>query len=73
MKKSTCASTLIGILLIVMVPTACDNEKSRIHSVGVINAVPALDQTLTGFKKGMTELGYIEGKKIRYVYDGATT
>ena len=72
-KKPARFSILIGILLIVIVSAACDNEKSRTHSVGVINVTPTLDHTLEGFKTGMTELGYMEGKNIRYLYDGATT
>jgi len=32
-----------------------------------------LDQNLAGFKEGMAGLGYIEGKNIRYLYDGPTT
>ena len=72
-KKSTCSSILIGAVLLGMVLAACDNEKGKTYTVGVINVVPALDQTLAGFKDGMTQLGYIEGKNIRYVYHGATT
>ena len=73
MKKSAGSSILIGVLLIVIVSAACDNEKTRTYSVGVMNVAPGLDQTLAGFKKRMTELGYIEGKNIRYLYNGATT
>ena len=71
--KMTCRLILIGAALLGMVLTACDNEKIKTYTVGVINDVPALDQTLAGFKEGMTELGYIEGKNIRYLYDGPTT
>jgi putative ABC transport system substrate-binding protein len=53
--------------------SACKSEKSRSYKIGVLNAVPALDQTIDGFKKGMSELGYREGKNIRYIYPGATT
>jgi putative ABC transport system substrate-binding protein len=56
-----------------MLLTACDDETNKTYTVGVINAVPALDQALAGFKEGMTELGYVEGKNIRYLYDGPTT
>lgn len=72
-KKSTYASMLIGVVLLALMLASCDDVKSKTYTVGVINAVPALDKTLAGFKKGMTELGYIEGEKIRYVYNGATT
>jgi putative ABC transport system substrate-binding protein len=43
------------------------------YTIGVINIVPDLDATFGGFKEGMTELGYIEGENITYLYDGATT
>jgi putative ABC transport system substrate-binding protein len=39
----------------------------------MINIVPVLDPTFDGFKEGMRELGYSEGKNIRYFYHGPTT
>jgi putative ABC transport system substrate-binding protein len=51
---------------------ACDNDQ-KTYTIGVINIVPALDNTLEGFKEGMTELGYTEGENITYIYEGATT
>jgi putative ABC transport system substrate-binding protein len=71
--KSTCRLILMVAALSGLALVACDSKKNKIHSVGVINDVPALDQALEGFKAGMTELGYIEGKNIRYIYDGPTT
>jgi putative ABC transport system substrate-binding protein len=73
MSKSICCSILIGAVLLGMVLAACSNEKTKTYTVGVINVLPTLDQNLEGFKEGMAELGYIEGKNIRYVYDGPTT
>lgn len=61
------------VLVMTGLLTACANETNKIYTVGVINIVPDLDQALAGFKEGMTELGYIEGKNIRYIYDGPTT
>lgn len=72
-KKSTCYSILIGVVLLGMVLAACDQEKTTTYTVGIMNVVPTLDPTVVGFKEGMTELGYIEGKNIRYIYDGPTT
>ena len=71
--KMTCHSMVLGVVLLGMVLAACDNEKTKTYTVGVMNVVPALDQAFEGFQKGMTELGYIEGKNIRYIYDGPTT
>ena len=74
MTEMPCFSILIMAGLVVMVLlAACDNEKSKTYTVGVINVVPDLDQNLAGFKEGMAGLGYIEGKNIRYLYDGPTT
>jgi putative ABC transport system substrate-binding protein len=64
---------LMGAVLLGIMSAACDNETNKTYAVGVINVVPDLDQALAGFKDGMTELGYIEGKNIRYIYDGPTT
>jgi putative ABC transport system substrate-binding protein len=64
---------IIMAALFGMALAACDQETTNTYTVGVINILPDLDQTLVGFKEGMTELGYIEGKHIRYVYDGPTT
>jgi putative ABC transport system substrate-binding protein len=54
-----------------MVLAAC-SKKNRTYTVGIINTLPTLDKAVAGFKRGMTERGYIEGEKIRYVYNGAT-
>jgi putative ABC transport system substrate-binding protein len=62
------AAALLGMTL-----AACGNEKIKTYTVGVINIVPDFDKILAGFKEGMAELGYLEGKKIRYLYDGPTT
>jgi putative tryptophan/tyrosine transport system substrate-binding protein len=74
MTKIPCFSILIRAGLVAMVLlAACDNEKTKTYTVGVINVVPDLDQNLAGFKEGMAGLGYIEGKNIRYLYNGPTT
>ncbi len=63
----TCATTLITSLL-----TACFAPPLQNYTIGVINTVPDLDATLEGFKEGMTELGYVEGENVTYLYEGAT-
>lgn len=72
-KKSTSSLILIGVVLLGMTLAACGKEETKTYTVGVMNIVPNLDQTLVGFKEGMTEFGYIEGENIRYIYNGATT
>ncbi len=68
------ATTFMVILIIAsLLLTACGGEQDKTYTIGVINIVPALDNTLEGFKEGMTEFGYIEGENITYIYNGATT
>lgn len=48
------------------------SAQPRTYTIGVINLSPALDDTFIGFKQGMTDLGYIEGENVTYIYAGAT-
>jgi putative ABC transport system substrate-binding protein len=73
MAKTAPTAILMGALLLIVALVACDREPSGIYTVGVINATARLDQSLAGFKAGMTELGYVEGRDIRYLYEGPTT
>jgi putative tryptophan/tyrosine transport system substrate-binding protein len=44
----------------------------KTFTVGVVNLTPALDPAWEGFKVGMADLGYVEGKNVTYLYDGPT-
>ena len=57
---------IIGLLL-----AACGGGQ-KTYTIGVVNLTPGLDETVVGFKEGMTELGYIEGENVTYIYEGAT-
>jgi hypothetical protein len=43
---------------------------AKIFTIGIANAVSNHIVTVDGFKAGMAESGYIEGKDVKYVYDG---
>ena len=50
---------------------ACDKKKeSEIFTIGIINFSPAAEPAYDGFRQGMAELGYEEGRTIRYLYQG---
>ncbi len=50
---------------------ACDKQEGpKIYTIGVINFSPAAEPAYEGFRQGMEELGYGEGKHIRYLYRG---
>lgn len=62
---------ILVIALIVLVTSFWKSAASdRIYTVGILNVSTTHAQVVEGFKAGMTELGYIEGKDVRYIYSG---
>ncbi|CAG0935256.1 hypothetical protein TFLX_04088 [Thermoflexales bacterium] len=62
---------LLLIVVTALLLSGCGSAKPKTFTIGVINLSPSLDDTFTGFKQGMTELGYSEGENITYLYAGA--
>ena len=72
MNKRNIAGTLFTAFFIIIgigYWTSGVKEK-KTFVIGVINYSPAADKALEGFKLGMTNLGYIEGESVRYLYSG---
>jgi putative tryptophan/tyrosine transport system substrate-binding protein len=46
--------------------------KPKTYTIGVILFAPTLELSYTGFKQGMADLGYVEGKNVTYIYSGPT-
>jgi len=69
------SSILIVILLVItgLLLTACGGAAPKTYTIGILNLSANQESTIKGFKEGMTELGYVEGKNVTYVYDGPTT
>jgi putative ABC transport system substrate-binding protein len=44
--------------------------KGKTFTIGIISYVSVLDPVIKGFKAEMTELGYVEGKNVTYIYNG---
>lgn len=65
-------SFLLGIPLTVALLVACGKPEPKTVTIGVVNLTSSLEVVVDGFKDGMAELGYVEGEKIRYIYDGPT-
>lgn len=73
--KTHTGRRFLGVLLVAaLLLSGCGGTAptNKTFTIGVISLSPSLDDTVTGFKQGMTELGYIEGKNITYIYPGAT-
>jgi putative tryptophan/tyrosine transport system substrate-binding protein len=61
---------LILIGLLVTAGLVCNKTPARIFTIGIVNNVSILSQSVNGFKAGMAELGYVEGKNVRYIHKG---
>ena len=73
-KKLMAGISLAGLLLL----GGCSNNKkadndSDVKHVGVLQVVqhPSLDKAYKGFKKGLKEEGYVEGKNLKIDYQNA--
>jgi putative tryptophan/tyrosine transport system substrate-binding protein len=59
------------LTLSALVLASCGNT-SKPFSIGIVNSVSIHDRCIEGFKTGMKELGYCEGKNIKVIYNGLT-
>ena len=58
-------------LLLSFVLVGCsETQLSNSYTVGVVNLNEEHDKIFHGFKKGLADSGYIEGKNITYIYNG---
>lgn len=68
MKAALVLIVIAGLL------SACGKSKEKKEknvTVGIVNLTAALDSLVDGYKIGMGEQGYTEGKNITYIYHGA--
>lgn len=61
---------LLAFFLLVVGGAGCKKQE-KIFTVGIVNSPPQLETCVKGFKEGMAELGYVEEKNIRYVFNGS--
>jgi putative ABC transport system substrate-binding protein len=63
--------SLFGGIVLVLILTGCGGSpKTQTYTIGVVNPSSNQEDTIRGFKEGMTELGYVEGKNVTYIYAG---
>ena len=61
---------LLLFILVALIFTGCvQGQAPKQYRVAIINFTPGYSEIVEGFKKGMTEMGYIEGETITYLYD----
>jgi putative ABC transport system substrate-binding protein len=54
------------LLVVVCVFLSCCGKKEKVYSIGILAGERAFLAITDGFKEGMAELGYLEGKNIIY-------
>src|SRR5512145_2630713 len=69
-RTRTWCTLLVGFLLLNLLLIACESAAPKTYTIGVINFARTLEGTVNAFKEGMTELGYVEGKNVTYIYEG---
>lgn len=58
---------IIGLIFVI---SACNSgEQADNYTIGVVNFAESMEVSLQGFKDGMTELGYVEGENVTYIYE----
>lgn len=66
--------TVVFILTLMLAACAsADTDSNRHFTVGLVTNNPNGLTNVQGFKDGMTELGYIEGENVTYIYEGVPT
>jgi putative ABC transport system substrate-binding protein len=71
MKRKLQLGFVIVFVITGLLLTGCDGApKAKTYTIGVINPSQNLDDTVKGFKEGLAELGYVEGKNVTYIYEG---
>jgi putative tryptophan/tyrosine transport system substrate-binding protein len=71
MKRKLQLGFVISLVITGLLLTSCGGApKTKIYTIGVINPSQNQEGTIRGFKEGMTELGYVEGENVTYIYHG---
>ncbi len=58
------------IILLLLSCTTSQNDKKSVK-IGIINISTGLEEFVEGFKEGLAENGYIEGRNVTFFYSGA--
>jgi putative ABC transport system substrate-binding protein len=74
-KATSYAAIVVGIVIAIVVGGLLlrfvgVGTQDKTFTLGIVNEVAVLSPVVEGFKEGMTDLGYIEGEDIVYIYNG---
>jgi len=68
--KSNAIKTSIISVIVFLTAASSAYASAKILTIGIVNILPSHAAIVEGFKAGMTELGYVEGKDVKYIYNG---
>ncbi len=60
---------LVGVVVVSLLLSGC-GAGPKTYTIGMVNHAPSMVPVFEGFKAGMAELGYVEGKNVTYVSHG---
>lgn len=68
--KKKIAPMLWLLLILMLTKFGVAQASEKTFTIGMVNHVSVHVRAFEGFKAGMAELGYVEGKTIKYIYNG---
>ena len=73
LKRTQALYAVFVLFSVVLIMMGCSKNTPRAKhfTVGIVNPSSGLKRVVEGFKDGMAQRGYTEGKNITYIYEGA--
>jgi putative ABC transport system substrate-binding protein len=68
MKRAAPPSILIAVMLLAAAATAQAQQPAKVYRIGYLRAEKAPDVDIEGFRQGLRQYGYIEGKNVVVEY-----
>jgi len=68
--RMTSLISAMVFIAVYLLTAGCSRPEDSIFTVGIVNDISILAPSVDGFKAGMEEFGYVEGGKVKYIYNG---
>jgi putative ABC transport system substrate-binding protein len=70
MKNNAMKFIMLVLVLVLILPAAACAPQTKTYTIGVVSPASSMEPVLQGFKEGMAERGFVEGKNVTYIYNG---
>jgi len=71
-RTRTGCTILAGVVVMSLLLSGCGTQAKKPFTIGVVAEAVIMSPAIEGFKAGMTDLGYAEGKDVIYIYHQPT-